>query len=130
MTERRSVYIPGFQHQNPIPNATRIGDLLMSGVIVGFDPGTRNLPADLDHQLTNLFGHVRAIMQTAGGSVDDIIKINVWLKDPSDRGLLNKHWLEMFPDEGARPSRHTMPLVGDSKALVQCDVTAVFNHKT
>src|SRR5262249_9808394 len=124
---RKSINITGFRHQNPIPNATRIGNLLMSGVIVGFDPGTRNIPADLDLQLANLFSHVREIVQQAGGSTDDIIKITVWLKDPSERGLLNKHWVQMFPDTDSRPSRHTLPLTGDSTALVQCDVTAVFN---
>lgn len=127
MANRKSINIKGFQHQNPIPNATRIGNLLMSGVVVGLDPGTRNMPADLDRQLTNMFAHVKEIVETAGGTIDDIIKITVWLKNPADRDLLNKHWVEMFPDENARPSRHALPLLGDSKALVQCDVVAVFN---
>jgi 2-iminobutanoate/2-iminopropanoate deaminase len=127
MAKRKSIDITDFRHQNPIPNATRIGRLLMSSVIVGFDPGTRNLPPDLNRQLTNLFAYVKEIVQTAGGSSDDIIKMTVWLKNPSDRELLNKHWVKMFPDESARPSRHTLPIMGDSKALVQCDVTAVFN---
>lgn len=126
MAKRKSINITGFRHQNPIPNATRIGNLLMSGIVLGFDPGTRNLPADLDGQLTNVFAHVKEIAETAGGSTDDIIKITVWLKDPSNRELLNKHWIRMFPDETARPSRHTQPLTGDTKALVQCDIVAVF----
>jgi|SRR5579885_1807951 len=125
MPRRKSINIAGFRHQNPIPNATRIGNLLMSGVIVGFDPGTRTLPPDLDRQLGNLFAHVREIVTAAGGSTDDIIKMTVWLKDPSDRKLLNRHWVEMFPDENSRPSRHTLPLPGDSAVLVQCDLTAV-----
>jgi enamine deaminase RidA (YjgF/YER057c/UK114 family) len=127
MATRKSINITGFRHQNPIPNATRIGNLLMSGIVLGFDPGTRNLPADLDGQLTNVFAHVKEIVETAGGSTDDIIKITVWLKDPSNRELLNKHWTRMFPDENARPSRHTQALTGDTKALVQCDIVAVFN---
>ena len=127
MSKRKSIEISGFRHQNPIPNATRIGNLLMSGVIVGFDPGTRNMPADLDRQIANMFAHVREIVEAAGGSIDDIIKITVWLKDPSNREALNRHWVMMFPEEQARPSRHTLPIVGESNALVQCDVTAVFN---
>ncbi|MBN9487363.1 MAG: RidA family protein [Alphaproteobacteria bacterium] len=127
MAKRKSIEIKGFTHQNPIPNATRIGNILVSGVVVGFDPGTRTMPADLDRQLTNMFAHVKEIVEAAGGTTDDIIKLTVWLKDPGDRELLNKHWTKMFPDPHARPSRHSLPLVGGgSNTLVQCDVMAVF----
>lgn len=127
MAKRKSIEIKGFTHQNPIPNATRIGNILVSGVVVGFDPGTRTMPADLDRQLTNMFAHVKEIVEAAGGTTDDIIKLTVWLKDAGDRELLNKHWTRMFPDPHARPSRHTLPLAGGGgNTLVQCDVMAVF----
>src|SRR5258705_12215477 len=127
MVERKSIYIPSFQHQNPIPNAARVGDFLMSGLIAGVDPGTRLLPDDLDEQLTNLFTYVKDIVEAAGGTTDNIVKMNVWLKDPDNRELLNKHWLAMFPDEATRPARHTQPLPGASGVLVACDITAVFS---
>jgi hypothetical protein len=34
---RKSIHIGGFKHVNPIPNACRIGNLVMSGVILGRD---------------------------------------------------------------------------------------------
>jgi len=126
MTERTSINILDFRHLNPIPNASRIGNLLMSGLIAGVDRGTRQLPEDLDQQLTNLFSYVQDIVEAAGGTTNNIIKMNVWLKDHNNRELLNKHWIQMFPDEAARPARHTQQLVGDSKALVHCDIVAVF----
>jgi 2-iminobutanoate/2-iminopropanoate deaminase len=126
MPERKSIYIPSFQHQNPIPNAARVGDLLMSGLIAGVDPETRQFPDDLDRQLTNLFTYVKDIVEAAGGTTDNIVKMNVWLKDPDNRELLNKHWLAMFPDEKTRPARHTQPMRGATGALVTCDITAVF----
>jgi 2-iminobutanoate/2-iminopropanoate deaminase len=127
MAARKSIYIPSFQHENPIPNAARVGDLLMSGLIAGVDPETRLLPDDLDQQLTNLFTYVKDIVEASGGTTDNIVKINVWLKDPDNREILNKHWLAMFPDENTRPARHTQPLRGESRALVTCDIVAVFN---
>ena len=39
MTRRKSIHIGEFKHANPIPNACRIGNLLMSGVILGRDAG-------------------------------------------------------------------------------------------
>ena len=63
----------------------------------------------------------------AGGKVDDIIKINFWMKEPATgRAALNGEWVKMFPDEGSRPARHTLALGADSNALVTCDFVAVF----
>jgi enamine deaminase RidA (YjgF/YER057c/UK114 family) len=127
MPQRKSIDIAGFRHQNPIPNACRVGNILISGLIAGAEPGTRRFPDDLDQQLTHLFDHVRSIMEAAGGSTDNIVKMNVWLKDPNDRQALNEHWLAMFPDEHTRPARHTQPLEAGSPLLVACDIVAVFD---
>jgi enamine deaminase RidA (YjgF/YER057c/UK114 family) len=127
MAQRQSVNFPGFSHSNPIPNASRIGNLMMTSVISGVDPGTRNLPADLDAQVANLFRHIRSAIETAGGSPENIIKINFYMKDPTNgRAALNVEWLKMFPDANARPARHTTALGPESNALVTCDFTAVF----
>jgi enamine deaminase RidA (YjgF/YER057c/UK114 family) len=124
---RRSVHIGEFKHANPIPNACRIGHLLMSGVILGRDPTTGEMPADLASQCANMFGHMKAIVEAGGGSTDDIIKMTVWLKDRSNRGPVNVEWLKMFPDEHSRPARHALPLEMEGGALVQCDFTAVID---
>jgi 2-iminobutanoate/2-iminopropanoate deaminase len=126
MPKRQSVNFASFKHLNPIPNASRIGNIVMSSVINGLEPGTRTMPPELAKQLANLFLHVRNAVEAAGGTVDDIIKMNVWMKDPvTQREALNVEWVKMFPDEGSRPARHTMPLGPESKALVSCDFTAV-----
>jgi enamine deaminase RidA (YjgF/YER057c/UK114 family) len=125
MSKRKSVNIGGFKHTNPIPNASRIGDLVMSGVIIGVDPATGKLPSDLKQQCVNMFGHVRNIVGAAGCTIDDIIKITVWLKDPADRAILNEEWIKMFPDAESRPARHALPHMGGGETLILCDVTAV-----
>jgi 2-iminobutanoate/2-iminopropanoate deaminase len=127
MPERKSIHIDNFKHKNPIPNAARVGNLLMSGLIAGVVPGTQDFPEDLDEQLTHLFGYVRDVVEAAGGTTDNIIKINVWLKDTENRELLNKHWVAMFPDKDTRPARHTQRLQGGPMALVACDLVAVFD---
>ena len=109
MAKRQSVNFPGFAHQNPIPNASRIGNVMMSSVISGVDPGTRNMPPDLAKQVTNLFTHVRTAIASAGGTPDDIIKMTFWMKDPgTGRAALNEEWLKMFPDATSVFGRATM----------------------
>lgn len=126
MAKRQSVNFPGFAHQNPIPNASRIGNIVMSSVIGGTRPGTRELPASLEEQVANVFAHIRHDIEAAGGSVDDIIKITFWVKDPVlQRAALNTEWVKMFPDPQSRPARHTLVLPADNRALVQADFTAV-----
>ena len=126
MRGRQSVNFPGFSHQNPIPNASRVGNIVMSSVIGGTDPGTRELPPTLEAQVANVFGYIRSAVEAAGGTTDDIVKINFLVRDPAtQRAALNAEWLKMFPDPNARPARHTQALPADSRALVQADFVAV-----
>jgi len=126
MGRRQSVNGSRARHENPIPNACRIGNIVVSSVIGGSNPGTRELPATLREQIANVFGAIRHDIEAAGGTVDDIIKITFWVKDPAtQRAALNEEWMKMFPDPGSRPARHTQPLPADSRALVQADFIAV-----
>ena len=126
MTKRQSINGELPRHENPIPNASRIGNIIMSSVIGGSNPGTRDLPISLEQQIANVFAHIRHDIEAAGASVDDIIKITFWVKDPTTgRAALNVEWVKMFPDAASRPARHTLTLPPDSRAQVQADFIAV-----
>ena len=126
MAKRKSIEIEGFRHKNPIPAACRLGNMLMTGIITGTDPATGTLAATLEEQCAHIFHHVRSIMQAAGGSTDDVIKMNVWMADRSRRDVLNAEWVKMFPDANARPARHTSQANLEGGQLIVCDITAVF----
>lgn len=128
MSKRVSIDVPGFSHANPIPAASRIGPFLASGAITGRDPVTRDMPAELDEQCANVFGHVRALLTAAGGTTDDILKMTFHLADYRDREALNREWLAMFPDPQSRPARHAMTATLDSGALIHCDLLAVLDR--
>lgn len=128
MARRQSVDFPGFSHANPIPNASRIGNLLMSSIITGRSPDGGDMPDDLGRQITNIFAHIASAMAAVGGSPDDIIKVNFWMHDPATgRAALNGEWETMFPDPASRPARHTLALAGSGPARVTCDFTAVLS---
>jgi 2-iminobutanoate/2-iminopropanoate deaminase len=126
MAKRNSIRIEGFAHKNPIPAACRLGNMLMTGIITGTDPATGKVAPTLEAQCAFMFQHVRAIMQAAGGSTDDIIKMSVWMADRSQRDVLNREWVKMFPDEHARPARHTSQAALEGGQLINCDIMAVF----
>ena len=125
-SRRKSIHIGGFKHANPIPNASRIGNLVMSGVILGRDADGK-MPGSLEAQCANMFGHMKATVEAAGGSTDDIIKMTVWLKDRGNREPVNREWLKMFPDPHSRPARHAIQSALDGDKLLECDFIAVMD---
>jgi enamine deaminase RidA (YjgF/YER057c/UK114 family) len=124
---RRSVNVPGYAHVNPIPAASRIGNLVMSSVISGRDAETGTMPEAIEDQCAHMFRTLQNIVEAAGGTTENVIKITVWLRDTNDRQALNAEWVKLFPDPASRPARHTLPLVGAGESLVQCDVIAVID---
>ncbi len=127
MARRTSINVHGAKHTNPIPNACRIGNLIVSGAISGADPKTSAMPTAIEVQAANMFENLREIVETGGATTDDIIKLTVFLKDPSNRNALNGEWLKMFPEAESRPARHTQLLTAavNKDALIMCDFMAV-----
>ena len=90
MQRRRSIYLDGFGHKNPIPAACMIDGLLMTGIIYGQDPETGKAADGLERQTELMFTHMRAILDAAGMTTEDILKVDVLLLDRSRRGPLNE----------------------------------------
>ncbi|WHO75431.1 RidA family protein [Rhizobium sp. BT03] len=124
-SRRRSVTVETLAHKYPVPNACRIDNLVVSGAIQGVDPETHVMPEDLASQCAHLFENMKAIVEAAGGTIEDIIKMTVYLRDRDNRGPLNAEWVRMFPDPAARPARHAQPLLVEGPSMVQCDFIAV-----
>lgn len=122
---RKSISAKGLSHRHPVPNACRIGNMVFSGAVHGVSPITHELPSGMADQSANVFANMLAIIEAAGGSVEDIIKVEIYLRDSSDRNAVNEEWLRMFPDPQSRPARHVRPLPPDSPSLVQSEFIAV-----
>lgn len=126
MSRRRSIDIPGLSHgPNPIPQAAVVGNLLVSGGVMGMEPGNHEMPADLPTQCRLMFANIRRIMEAAGGSTEDIVKLTVFLKPGLPRDALNQEWVAMFPDPASRPARHTLVYDLPMGMLIQCEIIAL-----
>jgi 2-iminobutanoate/2-iminopropanoate deaminase len=122
---RTSIYIDDFAHENPIPAAARIGNMIYASSIHGKDPVTGRVAPTLEEQCGFMFSHMRKIVEAAGGSTEHIIKVSLWMADRTQRDPVNKEWLAMFPDPANRPARHTLHAELDGAQLVVCDFLAV-----
>lgn len=126
MAKRISIDVEGYHHGGlPIPAASKVGPLVMTGGISGIDPDTKALPDDVFDQARLMFFNLERIMIAAGGSMDSVARMTVYVKVPEAREAVNIEWLKAFPDAASRPARHTLVNANlPANMLVQCDATA------
>ncbi|WNF01140.1 RidA family protein [Streptomyces luomodiensis] len=126
---RRSIEVPGLHHGGlPIPQASVVGNLLVSSGISPLDPDTGTVPPGTEEQVALVFANVRRVLDAAGGSPDDVVKCAAFVRDKSIRPVIDKHWLEMFPDEASRPARHTLRIDLADPLQIQLEITAVLEE--
>ena len=126
MTKRRSIDPPDLvKHKNPIPAACFLNGLLMSSVIIGYDPKTQALPESKEEQMAFAFKAVVSILNEAGLTPENVIKMDVALADMADRPLVNEYWLNLFPDEHSRPARHAHEAKLPPGCAVQIGIMAI-----
>ena len=125
MTRRKAIYIDGYSHKNPIPPASRIDNWIATGVVSGRD-AERNISPDPLTQARAMLKNLEKILAAAGASMDDILKLNVWIASEDVRAHLNTAWVEAFPDAETRPARQVMIYAHLTEGqLLQCDALAI-----
>ncbi|MGD9711378.1 MAG: RidA family protein [Thermomicrobiales bacterium] len=124
---RRSIEIDDFNHGGqPIPAASRVGNLIVSGGIYGLDSTSGTLPDDVGDQTRLMFLHMGRILEAAGIRYENVARMTFYVKDPAARGHVNMHWETLFPEQASRPARHTLSYDGlPANMLVQCDFIAI-----
>ena len=121
----QSIHVEGFVHKNPIPAAARVGNFIATGAITGQDPATGEIVEGAEEQARLAFHHLVRILEAAGVTVDNILKLTVYVSAQSTRAAVNKQWEIMFPDPDTRPARHTIEVTLNGKALLQIEALAV-----
>jgi enamine deaminase RidA (YjgF/YER057c/UK114 family) len=126
---RRSIEVPGLHHGGlPIPQACVVGNLLVSSGISPIDPETGSVPASTEEQVELAFANVARILEAAGSSPADVARCTVFVRDKSIRPVIDKYWLDMFPDAASRPARHTLRIDLAEPLQIQLEITAVIGE--
>lgn len=71
------------------------GTVYLSGQI-GLDPGTMQMVEGIEQQVHRVFKNLAAVAAAAGGSLDDVVKLNIFLTDLSNFALVNTIMAEYF----------------------------------
>ena len=112
-------------HKNPIPAAAVHKGILISSVISGKSVVTGSYSKNKVEQVSLVFEYIKKIVIEAGGTVQDIIKMDLYFSDKSDRSIVNPEWVKMFPDPNKRPARHAQIAELPKDCCLQVALTAV-----
>ena len=101
-------------HSNEAPNAigpysqaVRVGDTVYLSGQIPLDPQTMELvEGDIGARTRRVFDNLAAVMQEAGGSLSDIVKLTIYLVDLEQFGQVNEVMAEYF--DAPFPSRATV----------------------
>lgn len=93
----------------PYSQAVRHGDLVFLSGQVGLDPASGKLVAGgIEEQARQVFRNLRAVCQAAGGDLDGIVKLTIYLVDLGNFALVNSVMAENFT--APYPARATIEI--------------------
>ena len=91
----------------PYSQAVRAGDTVYLSGQTPIDPATGDLVAgDIKAQARRAFDNLKAVCEAAGGTMDDIVRVGLYLTDLSQFGEVNAVMAEYFSQP--YPARSTI----------------------
>ena len=91
----------------PYSQAVRLGSTVYFSGQIALHPDTMELvDSDLRAQLKRVFTNLSELAKAAGGTLDDIVKLNIYLVDLSNFSIVNECMAEHF--DKPYPARSTV----------------------
>lgn len=76
--------------------AVKVGDTVYLSGQIGLDPATMQMVEGIEAQVHRVFTNLKAVAEAAGGSLADVVKLNIFLTDLSHFTLVNTVMAEYF----------------------------------
>lgn len=93
ITPQGAFVTPAFSH-----GVLASGRLLTIAGQLALEPdGSTHAPNDLDAQITKVWSQIRAVVEAAGGSMGDLVKITSYVTDPAHIEAVVASRAEVFP---------------------------------
>lgn len=79
--------------------AVKAGDTVYLSGQIPLDPATMELvPGDVEAQINQVFSNLKAVCEASGGTLQDIVKLNIFLADMGDFAKVNEVMATVFQD--------------------------------
>ena len=108
----------------PYSDAVRIGDLIFVAGQLALDEHGRPVKADIRTQTRHVLENIERILETAGSSIDKIVKTTVYLVNLDDYPGMNEVYRKFFArDFPARATVQVARLLGDLSVEIEAVAT-------
>ncbi len=109
--------------------AVKVGDTVYLSGQIPLDPATMELvQGDIARQIRQVFDNLQAVARAAGGSLQDIVKLNVFLTDLAHFPVVNEIMAQYF--DAPYPARAAIGVAQLPKgAAVEMDAILVLDHQ-
>mgnify|MGYP001273135641 CR=1 FL=1 len=85
--------------------AVRVGDTVYLSGQIGLDPQSMQLAEGIEAQIIRVFDNLKAVVEAAGGTLSDVVKINIYLTDLAHFAKVNeimaRYFCEPYPARAA-----------------------------
>ena len=109
----------------PYSQAVRSGDTVYLSGQIPLDPATGELvQGDIALQTRRVFDNLKAVCEAAGGSLDQVVRVGIYVMDLADFAQVNAVMAEYF--QAPYPARSTIQVAGLPRgARVEVDAVLV-----
>jgi reactive intermediate/imine deaminase len=106
--------------------AVRIGDTVYLSGQIGLDPATMQIVEGIEAQIDRVFRNLQAVAIAAGGSLDQVVKLTVFLTDLANFPKVNEKMSGYF--RAPYPARAAVGVAALPRgALVEADAVMVID---
>ena len=118
---KQVVDVVGVPKGGPYSHAVIAGDFIFVSGQAGYVPGNEN---DFDSQFTNAINNISKILEAAGSSLKNVVKVTVYLSDRKYFERMNELFKKYF---GENPPARTTIITGfiNPNMLIEIDVIAI-----
>lgn len=98
---------PEAGNPRPFSRVTKAGGMVyVSGHSAPHDPQAGVFRgASAQEETRNALGHIKALLERAGSSMERVVQVTMLITDPSDYHEINREYVTHFPN--GLPARHT-----------------------
>lgn len=108
----------------PYSQAQKVGGLLFTSGQIPLNPSTGELVTEIKAATKQSLENVKAILEAAGTSLENVVKTVVYIKDMNDFGEVNEVYGEYFKENA--PARSCVEVARLPKdALVEIEAIAI-----